>query len=246
MCWWERRVRREEETVRVLAEVLLARMAFGFCPATGGGATVEGLLAMAEVERKLVGRRDEGPVLLPAEESCLSRRCCWTGAWEASWWSLMWGDFGVVADEKAGDGPGVLVDGDRAEGDAAKDEVACWLALAEREAELLPGPGTAEDCERWRMVSSDGLRRRSWLLDARWPGVWLRGIWGVRSLASSAYDEEDCASVGEVAVEIFCDRTTLFLTGECGVLDLLSAIAGSDSRVCGRCRCHGRLYQTRG
>ncbi len=98
----------------------------------------------------------------------------------------MWaavGDLGVVAEEKAGDWPGVLVDGDRPAGDAARDEAGGRPAPAER---LVGPPGVAEDCDRWRMVSSVGLRRRSWLLEARWPGVWLRGIWGVRSLASSA------------------------------------------------------------
>jgi len=62
----------------------------------------------------------------------------------------MWvvGDLGAVAEEKAGDGPGVLVDGDRPDGDAAKDDVGGRAAAAEREAELLAGPGVAEDCDR--------------------------------------------------------------------------------------------------
>jgi hypothetical protein len=190
VCEWERRVRREDETVRLLVEVELARRA---CEAAGAGADVEeGLLAMAEVERKLTGRREEVPVLLPAEESCLSRRTCW--AWdcacEASWCSLTWvtmGDFGVVVEGKAGDGPGPLVDGDLPAGEAAKVEVGGLAMLAAAmDAALLAGNGVAEDCDRWRIVSSEGLRRRSWLLDARWPGVWLRGIGGARSLASSA------------------------------------------------------------
>ena len=121
------------------------------------------------------------------------------------------GDLGVVAEERPGDGPGVLLDGERA---GWKDKVGGLMALAEREEESLDGRGAAEDCDRWRMVNSDGLRRRSWLLDARWPGVWLRGIWGVRSLASSAWDDEDCASAGKLALEIFCDRMTLLLDGE--------------------------------
>lgn len=163
VCAWERRVRREEETVRpVPVEVELARMACGLLWEVTGGTEVEGLLAMAEVERKLVGCREEGPVLLPAEESCLSRRscCACVWVWEASWWSMTWvavGEFGVVVADKAGDGPCVLVDG----GTAKEGAGGGLLALAEREAELLDGPDVAEDCERWRMASSDGLRRRS-------------------------------------------------------------------------------------
>lgn len=41
------------------------------------------------------------------------------------------------------------------------------LAAAAADSEL-------EDCDRWRIDSSEGLRLRSWLLDDRWPGVWLR------------------------------------------------------------------------
>jgi hypothetical protein len=43
-------------------------------------------------------------------------------------------------------------------------EKVAWLAESERDP-------LAADCERWRMESSEGLWRRSWLLDARWPGV---------------------------------------------------------------------------
>lgn len=41
-----------------------------------------------------------------------------------------------------------------------------------REGELVTA---AEDCDRCLIESSDGLRRRSWLLEERWPGVRLRG-----------------------------------------------------------------------
>jgi len=34
----------------------------------------------------------------------------------------------------------------------------------------------ADDWDRWRRGRSAGLLRRSWLLVARWPGVWDRGI----------------------------------------------------------------------
>ncbi len=36
----------------------------------------------------------------------------------------------------------------------------------------------AADCARWRIAISEGLWRRSWLFDERWPGVWERGIGG--------------------------------------------------------------------
>jgi len=54
------------------------------------------------------------------------------------------GDFGVVAEEKPGEGPGPLLDGDRP---GCKDEAGGLVALAEREASL-DGRGVAEDCDR--------------------------------------------------------------------------------------------------
>ncbi len=88
-----------------------------------------------------------------------------------------------------------------------------WDADAEAEADA--DTDAAEDeCERWRMERSEGLRRRSWLLVARWPGVWLRGSGGALSWTSpssspsSAETASGRGSVGDVAW-IFCDRTTL-------------------------------------
>lgn len=197
-----------------------------------GSDAVPGLLAMAEVERRLVGRRPwPGPLVLSVEESCLSRR--WL---EASWW---WSPLlaaavglGVCAEEKEGEGPGVRTDGDM---EKVAEEGWLLAPAVEREAEMLTGPTpAAEDWDLWRMDSSEGLRRRSWLLEERWPGVWLRGICGARSRASSAsapvwYEEDGRGSVGEVTLAIFCERMTLFLSGEWGVLDLpLSAIVRWD------------------
>lgn len=94
---------------------------------------------------------------------------------------------------------------------------------AESEADAGAEPTVADDCERWRIESSEGLRRRSWLLDARWPGVCERGIGGARSCDSvlSSKSSDDCggrASVGDVAGAILCDRTTFDLCGDCGAL----------------------------
>lgn len=155
-CW-------EWEVIRAVVVVLvvLARMeGWGMVGAPG-------LEAMAEVERRAVGRwllRPGAPLELPAEESCLSRRCWEEEEAETSLLSLFLvaGEvsLGVVGCDGPPPGPGVLLSCG-----TAKDG---WLA---------DGLVTAtEDCDRCRMDSSDGLRRRSWLLDERWPGVWLRGI----------------------------------------------------------------------
>lgn len=53
----------------------------------------------------------------------------------------------------------------------------------------------ADDWDRWRMDSSDALRRRSWLLDEWWPGVWLR-IMGGTGFGGGGADEEPKVSLG--------------------------------------------------
>lgn len=92
-------------------------------------------------------------------------------------------------------------------------------AEAERGAEA-GAERVAADWERCRIESSEGFRRRSWLLEARWPGVWDRGIGGVRSCASLVSSESAAgaggrASTGDVeGAAILCDRTTLSFWGE--------------------------------
>lgn len=62
----------------------------------------------------------------------------------------------------------------------------------------------------------DGFRLEVELLDARWPGVWLRGIGGIDSDAMSLEKETDAVlppSVGEVA-EIFWERIVFVRSGD--------------------------------
>lgn len=56
----------------------------------------------------------------------------------------------------------------------------------------------------------EGFRLEVWLLEARWPGVWLRGIGGIvsaeMSFCASSLEETDVAVVsvdGDVADAIF-------------------------------------------
>jgi hypothetical protein len=74
------------------------------------------------------------------------------------------------------------------------------------------------------MESSEGFRRRSWLLEARWPGVWDRGIGGVRSCASLLMSSGSVVgsgggrvSMGEVdGAAIRWERMTLSFWGDDG------------------------------
>lgn len=68
------------------------------------------------------------------------------------------------------------------------------------------------------MESSEGFLRWSRLLDARWPGVWLRGTGGGGSEASESSESSDSSlgTVGDVEVSIFCERTTRDLCGDRG------------------------------
>lgn len=82
-------------------------------------------------------------------------------------------------------GPAFLTDdgGETTERWKAEGEVVSRPVLADGVGvvAVFGAPGAAsepDDWDRWRMDSSDGLRRRSWLLEARWPGVWLRCIGG--------------------------------------------------------------------
>lgn len=98
--------------------------------------------------------------------------------------------FGVVAE-----GAGVL--------EEATEEAECACGL---------------DWDRCRMESSEGFLRWSRLLDARWPGVWLRGTGAGGSEASESSDSSDSSlgAVGDVAAIIFCERTTRDLRGDRG------------------------------
>lgn len=58
------------------------------------------------------------------------------------------------------------------DGMGAADEAGAAAAAAAADNEL-------DDCDLWRRDSSAGLfRRRSWLFVAKWPGVWLRWMFG--------------------------------------------------------------------
>ena len=150
-----------------------------------------GFATMADVDRSAVGRRPD-PLPLPsaAEESCLSLVCV----------SDADSPFVERADCGPGDGPGVLL-------------LNGGAGMCGREVE-----GEAADCDRWRMDSSDGLRRRSWLLVERWPGVWLRGRVAALSLASfsSSSVAGGFCSTGDTG-RILWARMILVLTGERGL-----------------------------
>lgn len=79
---------------------------------------------------------------------------------------------------------------------------------------------TALDWDRCRMASSEGFLRWSLLLEARWPGVWLRcaGAGGA-SEASESFEDSDSSAVakGVVVGMIFCERMTRDFCGDCGV-----------------------------
>ena len=122
------------------------------------------LLAIAEVERIAFGRFPPPPapplpVPLPTDES-RSRN--------ADSPPLSPPLFALRGAEAGSAGPGV----DFAEDGSEKET---W------EAERFAVVVAPELWERCRMVSSDGLRRRSWDLTERCPGVWLRGMGVARS-----------------------------------------------------------------
>ncbi len=189
--------------------------------------------AMADVERRAGGRRPVPtpvPLLSAADESWRSRD--WASPADSSSPPLACGE---RAEPGFDGGPGVLLAG------------GATMEMCDDEAAV------DDECERCLMVRSDGLRRRSWLLVARWPGVWLRGSGGALSwpsflssssggggresagglesvgLRSVARRESGgrASAVGDTAW-IFCDRTTLVLSdGRALSADLLpwSAIA---------------------
>lgn len=159
-----------------------------------------GLPAMADVERRPGGLRPL-PLPLPsaAEESCLSRsEIC----------ALLCSPLKrcVLTDAEAESGPGVLlVTGGTMEMLDADEGLA------------------AEEWERCRMVRSAGFRLRSWLLEARWPGVWLRIMGGARSWDSLSSSSSSSRGVGKVRASVGdaswmrWERTTLDLRGERGL-----------------------------
>jgi len=140
------------------------------------GAAVPGREAIAEVERRAVGLR--GALLLPlavslplpADESCRSR--VMSPLIERSPFSAV---LLALLASRAEVGVGFL------------EEAANETCEADSEADSAADAGAevtaAADCERWRMASSEGLRRRSW---DRCPGVCDRGIGGAWSRASLA------------------------------------------------------------
>jgi hypothetical protein len=62
---------------------------------------------------------------------------------------------------------------------------------AERETEAI----WEADCERWRIECSEGFRRRSMLLLARWPGVWLLGTGARLELEARSEDSSDSSGM---------------------------------------------------
>lgn len=146
-----------------------------------------GLLAMADVERRAVGRR--------AELSSLdSGRCRCPSAGESPFSRadvfrrLTGGPFGERVGAEEGD-------------TAVAAEIAlCLIVRSDVEAFLL----------------------EVWLLVAKWPGVWLRGIGGIvsveMSVGKSCFENETDAlgaSVdGEVDAAIFCERMVFVRSGD--------------------------------
>jgi hypothetical protein len=91
-----------------------------------------------------------------------------------------------------------------------------WAAaLADLETEAI----WEVDWERWRMACSEGFRRRSMLLLARWPGVWLR-VTGTRlELDWGSEDSSDSSGMSKRSMEAaaaadFWDRRALDCTDE--------------------------------
>lgn len=95
------------------------------------------------------------------------------------------------------------------------------------------GGGTANadlletDCERERIEGSDALRLLEevpWLLDERWPGVWLRVGAAARSWASFPLSPSPSAEDGA----IFWDRMVLdlLLEGDRGLSAIVSLAEG--------------------
>lgn len=97
------------------------------------------------------------------------------------------------------------------------------------------------------MASSEGLRRRSWLLDERWPGVCERGIGGARSWACARWwvgislvsnsgvegrwGVGARASVGELTLDIFWERMIFVLCGDCSVSSLSRPIIPAEAAL---------------
>lgn len=147
-------------------------------------ATVDepGLLAMADVERKAVGRRPEFSSLDPG-------RCRYPSATESPFSRT------EVFRRLTGGPFGERFEAEEGEATAAEEAALCLIARSE----------------------VDVFRLEVWLLEARWLGVWLRGMGGIvsveMSLGESCFENETDAvgaSVeGEVEDAIFWDRMVL-------------------------------------
>jgi hypothetical protein len=146
-----------------------------------GPAGPAGRPAMADVERIAGGRRAVSLLLLlllppPTDESCRSRPAAVAAAAAAA------SPFSVaLLGCRAKVEVGVGVFAEEAEKEAAGGLVREGVRPDDEEEGVT---AAAEDCARWRTASSAGLLRRSWLLEARWPGVCERGIGGARSGSS--------------------------------------------------------------
>lgn len=147
------------------------------------------LLAIAEVDRSAAGRRDMPPSLEPPDED--GGLCCPSG--------LLWSLFSCGCDCE----PVFLM----LTGGPFGEEL--WPVGVET------APAVAARC---LMDSSDveGFRLDVELLEARWPGVWLRGMGGIASVEMSFEKETDAeaASDGDVGEEIFWERMVLVRSGD--------------------------------
>lgn len=148
------------------------------------------LLAIAEVDRSAAGRRVIAPSLEPPDED--GGLCCPSGLL----WSL------ASCDCACDCGPVFLM----LTGGPFGDEL--WAVAVETE------PAVAALC---LMDSSEveGFRLDVELLEARWPGVWLRGTGGIDSVEMSLENETEAGvpSEGDVG-EIFWERMVLVRSGE--------------------------------
>lgn len=105
------------------------------------------------------------------------------------------------------------------------------------------------DWDRCRIDSSEGFLRWSLDLEARWPGVWLRGAGGGASEASESSEVSDSSAVmaGVVVGMIFWERTTRDFCGDCEVespedtADSPIVMLGAD-----HCRGHWRDSKSKG
>lgn len=146
------------------------------------------LLAIAEVDRSAVGRRDDPPSLEPPDED---GGLVWPSG---LLWSLVSCDCGpaflMLTGGPFGDEPWTADVG------VAPAVAALW---------------------RMESSEVEGFRLDVELREARWPGVWLRGTGGIVSVEMSLPKETEAEagtpSVGE-ADEIFWERMVLVRSGD--------------------------------